>query len=216
MSTPTGCSIRGLSTPSRGEICSDCYFFLVIMYSKTSRVSLVVLGRGTASAVPAVGIGSSGHSVPHILSSYRSGCRHHRRPSWTALPGGTHQGVAGHVIPAKWRVQPLFWDSRGVLAQHLRRPSAATAISPECAFGFNATRRGLPHNGAPRLSMPRGHELNPVKPNNAPPTFLFRRSCMHGRRWLGYHRTCATASPEPALRAHLGKAPCMRGGSRLG
>ena len=51
-----------------------------MMFIKTYRVCLVVLGRGTASAVSAVGIGSGGHNVPHILSSYRPGCSHHQRP----------------------------------------------------------------------------------------------------------------------------------------
>ena len=66
-------------------------FFFVIMYSKTSRVCLVVLGRGTASAVSAVGIGSGGHSVPHILSSCRSGCSRHRLPQRAPYrSGGSH------------------------------------------------------------------------------------------------------------------------------
>ena len=39
---------------------------IMIMFGKTSRVCLVVLGWATASAVSAGGIGSSGHRLPHI------------------------------------------------------------------------------------------------------------------------------------------------------
>ena len=108
------------------------------MFSRTSRVCLVVLGRGTASAVSVVGVGSSGHSVPHILSMAIGQVA----AITGTLYGLPYPGVAGYVIPAvitggsgsrDGGSSPCFRGSRVVLTQHLRRPSVATAMLPRCA-----------------------------------------------------------------------------------
>ena len=58
------------------------------------------------------------------------------------LGSGMHVHVCVHVCVCVWRSLPVMKDSRVVLALHLRRPSAATAMSPKCA-----TRRGLISGG---------------------------------------------------------------------
>ena len=134
---------QGLITPVMPEAVWGVFFSERAQQDLPSEFSRPGSGHGVT--VSAVGIGSGGHNVPHISSSCGSGCSHHRLPRRAPHRGSGSRAWSPKFSPKvnRRRSQPVVRDSRVVLAQHLRRPCAATfsfslslslSLSPDAPF----------------------------------------------------------------------------------